>query len=189
MLSMSSARIAIRSACTVSRCAWLSVPACSVLRTGSAQAIQAFAESDGNVDPFAPKEVEITLAYDFKLAVPSLLQLAPGVTIPAPMGGGRAFRLRHADLFTVRFRVRETFVMPPHWHPKDERVTVISGSVGVAFGADAERQDATEFGPGDYYVNARNAVHQVWIEGPTVIQITGIGPWQAVPAQGAAPPG
>lgn len=94
-----------------------------------------------------------------------------------------------ADLFTVRFRVRETFVMPPHAHPKDERVTVISGSVAVAFGADTERRDATEFGPGDYYVNARDAVHQVWIEGPTVIQITGIGPWKAVPAQGAAPPG
>jgi hypothetical protein len=94
-----------------------------------------------------------------------------------------------ADLFTVRFRVRETFVMPPHWHPKDERVTVISGSVAVAFGADAERQDATEFGSGDYYVNARSAVHQVWIEGPTVIQITGIGPWQAVPVQEASPPG
>jgi quercetin dioxygenase-like cupin family protein len=94
-----------------------------------------------------------------------------------------------ADLFTVRFRVRESLVMPPHWHPKDERVTVLSGSVAVVFGADAGRRDATEFGPGDYYVNARNAVHQVWIEGPTVIQITGIGPWKAVPVDGAEPPG
>lgn len=96
---------------------------------------------------------------------------------------------RIADLFTVRFRVYETFVMPPHTHPKDERVTVISGSVAVAFGAEATRQDATEFGPGDYYVNAREAVHQVWIEGPTVIQITGVGPWKAVPVDQAAPAG
>ena len=94
-----------------------------------------------------------------------------------------------ADLFTVRFRVDERLVMPPHWHPKDERVTVLSGSVAVVFGADATRQEATEFGPGDYYVNARDAVHQVWIEGPTVIQITGIGPWKAVPVEGAEPPG
>lgn len=93
------------------------------------------------------------------------------------------------DLFTVRFLANGTFVMPPHWHPKDERVTVISGTVAVVFGAESERQDATEFGPGDYYVNARNAVHQVWIEGPTVLQITGIGPWKAVPVSEADPPG
>jgi quercetin dioxygenase-like cupin family protein len=91
------------------------------------------------------------------------------------------------DLFTMRFKVDGTFVMPPHWHPKDERVTVLSGVAAVAFGADAGRADATEFGPGDYYVNARNEVHQVWIEGPTVIQITGIGPWKALPAEGAGP--
>jgi len=41
----------------------------------------------------------------------------------------------------------------------------------------------------DYYVNARHAVHSVWIEGPTVIQITGIGPWKAIPISQAQPPG
>jgi hypothetical protein len=60
------------------------------------------------------------------------------------------------------------------------------GEVAVAFDADAERRDATWFGAGDYSVNARDAVHQVWIEGPTAMQITGSGPWKAVPAQGMA---
>jgi len=90
---------------------------------------------------------------------------------------------RAEDLFTMRFRVAETLVMPPHYHLKDERVTIISGTAAVAFGGDSERDDATEFGTGDYYVNARNAVHTVWIEGPTVLQITGIGPWDAIPVQ------
>ena len=94
-----------------------------------------------------------------------------------------------ADLFTVRFRTSGNFVMPPHWHPKDERVTVISGTAAVAFGATSKHEDATEFGPGDYYVNARKAVHTVWIEDSSVLQITGIGPWKAVPAKEAAPPG
>lgn len=95
---------------------------------------------------------------------------------------------RSPDLFTVRFRVDDNFVMPPHWHPKDERVTVISGKAGVAFGAESTHEDATWFGPGDYYVNARHAVHSVWIEGPTVLQITGIGPWKAIPISDAPPP-
>ena len=84
------------------------------------------------------------------------------------------------DLFTVRFLATDIFVMPPHWHPKEERVTIISGKAGVAFGDASSREEATWFGPGDYYVNARHAVHSVWIEGPTVLQITGIGPWSMV---------
>lgn len=83
------------------------------------------------------------------------------------------------DLFTVRFRVTEEFAMAPHTHPKDERVTIISGLVSVAFSEDATREDATQFGPGDYYVNSRDVVHSVWIDAPAVLQITGIGPWEA----------
>ncbi|MEZ4810866.1 MAG: cupin domain-containing protein [Allomuricauda sp.] len=83
------------------------------------------------------------------------------------------------DLFTVRFKISDGFKMPPHTHPKDERVTVLQGKAYVAFGMDATREEATEFGPGDYYVNARNAIHTVWADPSTIIQITGIGPWEA----------
>ncbi len=82
-------------------------------------------------------------------------------------------------LFTVRFRVGSNFVMPPHTHPKDERVTVISGQMSVALGANASHDDANQFGPGDYYVNSRDAVHTVWADEASEIQITGIGPWEA----------
>jgi len=84
-----------------------------------------------------------------------------------------------ADLFTVRFRTGAEFVMPPHSHPKEERVTVLQGKMYVAFGVDGTREKAKQFGPGDYYVNARGAVHTVWADEASVIQITGIGPWEA----------
>lgn len=84
-----------------------------------------------------------------------------------------------ADLFTVRFRVGGAFVMPRHSHPKDERVTVLQGRMAVAFGMDGTRENAKEFGPGDYYVNAREAIHTVWADTLSIIQITGIGPWEA----------
>jgi quercetin dioxygenase-like cupin family protein len=82
-------------------------------------------------------------------------------------------------LFTVRFRLTDDFVMPPHTHPRDERVTVLAGRMAVGFGIDATRAGAREFGPGDYYVNARGAVHKVWAEKSSEIQITGLGPWEA----------
>jgi hypothetical protein len=74
------------------------------LRNGTGEAIRWFARSPMNNDIFAPKEVEITLEFQFKLAVPSLLQLAPGVTDPAPVGTGRVFLLKHSDFFTVRLQ-------------------------------------------------------------------------------------
>lgn len=83
------------------------------------------------------------------------------------------------DLFTVRFLVDEGFYMPKHWHPKDERVTVLEGMAYVVFGKDGTREGAKAFGPGDYYVNKREEIHQVWAEPGTIIQITGIGPWEA----------
>jgi quercetin dioxygenase-like cupin family protein len=82
------------------------------------------------------------------------------------------------DLFTVRFRVEGGMVMKPHTHPRDERVTILKGTAAVAFGEGARRQGAREFGPGDYYVNARGAVHSVWLDPGTELQITGIGPWE-----------
>ena len=83
------------------------------------------------------------------------------------------------DLFTVRFKISGEFIMPPHTHPKDERVTILQGKAYVAFGKNATKDDAKAFGPGDYYVNARNAVHSVWADPLTILQITGIGPWEA----------
>lgn len=82
------------------------------------------------------------------------------------------------DLFTVRFRMSSDFFMPAHTHPKDERVTVLQGKVAVAFGKNATRASAKQFGPGDYYVNSRGAIHTVWANAHSIIQITGIGPWE-----------
>jgi quercetin dioxygenase-like cupin family protein len=82
-------------------------------------------------------------------------------------------------LFTVRFRLSDAFVMPPHTHPKDERVTVLKGRVSVAFIVDGSQEDAKQFAPGDYYVNRHGAVHTVWADEQVELQITGIAPWEA----------
>jgi hypothetical protein len=82
-------------------------------------------------------------------------------------------------LFTVRFRTGSQFEMKPHWHPRNERVTILEGKIGVGFGDEIDRENVTWFGPGDYYVNAQDAHHFVLADGPAVLQITGIGPWKA----------
>lgn len=86
---------------------------------------------------------------------------------------------RQEMLFTVRFRTTGEFEMRPHWHPRNERVTILEGKVGVGFGDAIDRENVTWFGPGDYYVNAKGAHHFVLADGVAVLQITGIGPWKA----------
>jgi hypothetical protein len=81
-------------------------------------------------------------------------------------------------LFTVRFRIKAELEMKPHWHPRNERVTILEGRVGVGFGDVIDRQRVIWFGPGDYYVNAEEAHHFVLTDGPAELQITGIGPWE-----------
>ena len=86
---------------------------------------------------------------------------------------------REEMLFTVRFRTTGEFEMRPHWHPRNERVTILEGKVGVGFGDVIDRENVTWFGPGDYYVNVEGAHHFVLAQGPAVLQITGLGPWKA----------
>jgi hypothetical protein len=84
---------------------------------------------------------------------------------------------KKAQLFTLRLRSTEPFNLPPHRHPKNERVTVLEGTIHVGFGTRVDRSSGTAFGPGDYYVNAAGMTHYVWTTEPVTLQITGIGPW------------
>lgn len=88
---------------------------------------------------------------------------------------------RGAGLFTLRIRANRPFVLPPHTHPRAERVTVIEGRIHVGFGTAVDKSASTGFDTGDYYVNAPDAVHFVWADSPVTVQITGIGPWEVHP--------
>jgi hypothetical protein len=83
-----------------------------------------------------------------------------------------------SGLFTIRLKTTEPWVMPPHAHPRAERVTVLAGRIHVGFGSDVDQERGEAFGAGDYYVNAPGAVHFVWADEPVEIQITGMGPWE-----------
>jgi len=89
---------------------------------------------------------------------------------------------KQEGLFTMRLRVPKGTKVPPHWHPRDERVTVIAGVVGVGFG-DRHEETGTLFGAGSFYVNPADSHHYLWFPETSVIQITGEGPWElhAVP--------
>jgi quercetin dioxygenase-like cupin family protein len=80
-------------------------------------------------------------------------------------------------LFTLRLRLPPKFLLRSHTHPQDERVTVLSGSVNVAFnGVDVTQ--APKFDAGDFYVNPAGVEHVVYSATGAVLQMTGVGPWE-----------
>jgi anti-sigma factor ChrR (cupin superfamily) len=79
--------------------------------------------------------------------------------------------------FVFRVKVPDGYRIPPHTHPKMERVTVISGTFNIGMGEKFD-QSATEAMPtGTYGYWEPGMKHFVWTKGETVVQFHGIGPW------------
>lgn len=81
-------------------------------------------------------------------------------------------------IFTVRVDLPAGYLIPPHTHGRDERVTIISGTAFVGIGDTVDRAKETRFAAGSYYLTPTPIRH--WVrtgdEG-AVLQITGHGPW------------
>ena len=73
--------------------------------------------------------------------------------------------------------------LQPHWHPRDERVTVLSGEVLVGFGDTFDEDAMTRFTAGSFYVNQADSPHFIWFKSESVIQITGNVPGNCITSQ------
>jgi len=82
------------------------------------------------------------------------------------------------QIFTVRLRFPNGYVLPPHTHPSDEHVTVLKGTFLFGVGEDFSRGDLTPY-PVDGFVTAKaNMAHFASARGITEVQVHAIGPFQ-----------
>ena len=65
-------------------------------------------------------------------------------------------------IFTMRLRMPAGAKVPPHWHPRPERVTILSGDVRVGFGDAWDDGALHAFHAGDFYVNPAMSHHFVF---------------------------
>src|SRR4029453_3449638 len=82
--------------------------------------------------------------------------------------------------FTIRLLMPDGYRVAPHWHPKTERLTIISGTVNLGTG---DRFDATAtkaLPAGTYSSMPPKMTHFAWMKGETVLQLSSIGPWQVI---------
>lgn len=79
--------------------------------------------------------------------------------------------------FVFRVKVPDGYRIPPHTHPKPERVTILAGTFHLGMG---EKFDATKgeaLPVGTYGTWPAGMKHYVWVEGETIVQFHGDGPW------------
>lgn len=80
--------------------------------------------------------------------------------------------------FTVRLKMPSGYKIAPHWHPKRENVTVISGSFKVGMGDKFDQNKMTAFGPGSFAYLDPDMHHYAMSSGETVVQVHGMSPLQ-----------
>ena len=79
-------------------------------------------------------------------------------------------------LFALRLKLPQGYSVPPHTHPVDEVVTVISGTFGLGMGETAD-QAGPALARSGFFALPPETAHYVFIDEETVIQISTVGPW------------
>ena len=80
-------------------------------------------------------------------------------------------------LFVVRLRTPANYKVPPHTHPTDESITVISGAFHIGMGDKFDSAKGEAASPGGFFHMPKGMQHYAWSTGPTIIQIHGMGPF------------
>jgi hypothetical protein len=104
---------------------------------------------------------------------------------PAPPGlppGGQVAVLagdpsQAGSPFVMRAKLPDGYKVPPHWHPTDENVTVMSGSFLIGMGEKMDESTMKAFGPGGFVRMGKKNAHYAAVKGETIIQVHATGPF------------
>ena len=80
--------------------------------------------------------------------------------------------------FTIRLKMPDGYRIAPHWHPKRENVTVISGDFKVGMGDKFDTSKMGLFPAGSFAYLDPDMHHYAMASGPTVVQVHGQSPLQ-----------
>jgi hypothetical protein len=100
---------------------------------------------------------------------------------PPSMPKGGMIAALHGDPskkmpFTIRFKMPDGYKVAPHWHNMDENLTVLSGTLVLHMG-DTMDAPAHSLDAGAYHFLPGKMHHAAEAKGETVLQLSGIGPF------------
>ena len=79
-------------------------------------------------------------------------------------------------LYVYRVKVPAGYKVPPHIHPNDENVTVISGTFNVGMGGTFDEKNGQSLKAGGFMHMPKGMQHFAWYPEETIIQVHGMGP-------------
>ena len=82
-----------------------------------------------------------------------------------------------AGPFVIRAKFPAGFKVMPHWHPTDESVTVISGTLAAGMGDKWDDAAMKTFTAGAFARMPKKSPHYVQAKEETVVQVHGTGPF------------
>jgi hypothetical protein len=124
-----------------------------------------FAQSGAPQNIFTPDQVKWGPVPRF---------IAPGAELAVLEGDPTA----SSGDFTVRLKMPSGYRIAPHWHPKRENVTVISGNFKVGMGDRFDESKMGTFGPGSFAYLDPDMHHYAMADGPAIVQVHGMSPLQ-----------
>lgn len=101
---------------------------------------------------------------------------------PAAFPAGLKFAVIDGDPastgpLTVRLRMPAGYKIAPHWHPTDEHVTVLSGTLSLGMGDTVDKAHSAALSAGGYAVAPANMHHYAWTKTGATIQVHMMGPF------------
>ncbi len=79
--------------------------------------------------------------------------------------------------YVLRAKLPAGYKVPPHYHPTDENVTVIQGTLMIGKGETFSEASSKALPAGSFARMPRGMRHFAWTKGETIIQVHGIGPF------------
>jgi hypothetical protein len=80
--------------------------------------------------------------------------------------------------YVMRAKLPDGYKVPPHWHPSDENVTILRGTLLVGKGEKLDPSKMEEVPAGSFMRMPKTMRHFAMAKGETIIQLHGIGPFE-----------
>jgi len=80
--------------------------------------------------------------------------------------------------FTMRFKLPGKYRIEPHWTTREQRLTVLSGSIELALGERFDERKLKTYGEGSYLVIPARARYYLKCDRGSVLELRSQGPWE-----------
>lgn len=116
-----------------------------------------------------------------KILRPEAIQWGPSPRLPK----GAQVAVIHGDPrreghYIILAKLPDGYAVPAHWHSQTENVTVISGTFNVGMGDRLDKGKGEPLGAGGFFSSGAKMHHYAWTTGETIIQVTGMGPFDVI---------